>query len=64
MDIDPALTVDFIFYRVGNGKEDPSRHVKVVSSKRMGDKRDSNDPTIMGSDHFPIVSEFEIYPLL
>lgn len=65
MDTDPALTLDFIFFRVSkDGKEDPSRHVKVISSKMMGDRRNENDPTIRGSDHFPIVSEFEIYPLL
>lgn len=64
MDTDPALTVDFIFYRVGlDGSVDPSKHIRPTFSKRMAEKHHPKDPTIHGSDHFPIVSDFEIYPL-
>jgi hypothetical protein len=44
MDTDPPLTVDFIFYRVGKGEQDPEKHVKVVNSARMGAVADPNDP--------------------
>jgi hypothetical protein len=64
MDTDPPLTVDFIFYRVGtDGSSDPSKHIKPIISKRMAEKHHPQDPTIHGSDHFPIVTDFEIFPL-
>ena len=64
MDRDPPLTVDFIFYRVGKDiQTDPSKHIKPTHSKKMAEKHHPEDPTIHGSDHFPIVTEFEIYPL-
>jgi endonuclease/exonuclease/phosphatase family metal-dependent hydrolase len=64
MDTDPALVCDFIFYRVGKGEyESTDKHIKVVNSMRMGDQPDKNDPTIYGSDHFSIVSQFVILPL-
>jgi len=52
MDTDPPETYDFIFYK-GEG-------IKVISSKRMGENHEPGDSTLYGSDHFPIVSEFEI----
>jgi endonuclease/exonuclease/phosphatase (EEP) superfamily protein YafD len=61
MDTDPPMTLDYIFYRVGHGS-DTDTHIKVLGSKRMGDRKDENDPTILGSDHFPIATDFEIYP--
>ena len=66
MDTDPPLTVDFIFYRVGKttASKETDQHIKLLSSERMGDKCLPSDPTIYGSDHYPIVSEFEIYPSL
>ncbi len=65
MDTDPPLTVDFIFYRVGKGKNkgDLDNHIKILKSTRMGAMKDPNDSTICGSDHFSIVSEFVIHPL-
>jgi hypothetical protein len=64
MDTDPPLTVDFIFFRVGHGKvDDAKKHLNVISSQRMGEKESDTDPTIKGSDHFPIVTEFEILPV-
>lgn len=64
MDTDPAICVDFIFYRVGHGNaKDVFSPIKVVNSTRMGDRHLPTDPTIYGSDHFPIVTEFEIHPL-
>jgi endonuclease/exonuclease/phosphatase (EEP) superfamily protein YafD len=56
MDRDPACCLDYIFYK-GLG-------VKAVRSDMMGGKCDQTDPTIYGSDHFPIVTEFEISNLL
>lgn len=58
MDTDPALTVDFIFFRIGTS----GKHIKVLSSVRLGEKPHPEDPTIYGSDHYPIVTEFEIFP--
>ena len=52
MDTDPPGIFDFIFYR-GEG-------IKVINSKRMGENHEPLDKTIYGSDHFAIVSEFEI----
>lgn len=52
MDTDPAACLDFIFYK-GKG-------IRPISSVRLGDKPEPKDPTIYGSDHYPIVSEFEI----
>jgi hypothetical protein len=65
MDTDPAITVDFIFVRVGKSttKVNPGHHIKLLESKRMGDKEHPSDPTIKGSDHFSIVSEFDILSL-
>ncbi len=63
MDTDPPLTVDFVFYRVGLGKTESLKHIKPIKSHKMAARCDPNDPTIHGSDHFPIVTEFEIYPI-
>ena len=64
MDRDPPLTVDFIFYRVGKDiQTDPSKHIRPTNSKRMAEKHHPGDPTIHGSDHFPIITDFEIHPL-
>ena len=63
MDRDPPLTVDFIFYRVGKEGIDPAKHIKPFLSRRMAERHHPEDPTIHGSDHFPIVTDFEIYPL-
>ena len=52
MDTDPPGTLDFIWYR--------GRGVKVLDVQKMGDKHDLKDPTIYGSDHYPLVAEFEI----
>ena len=61
MDPDPPCTVDYIFYRGGKIKTSPeSSRVKLIYSKVMGDKHDPSDHTIYGSDHYPLVAEFEI----
>jgi hypothetical protein len=55
MDTDPAETFDFIWFK-GSG-------VTVHSSQRMGGRHAPDDATIYGSDHFSLVSEFEISTL-
>ena len=64
MDTDPPLAVDFIFYRVGiTAKGDIEKHIKIVKSQRMGEMKAPTDPTLCGSDHFSILSDFVIHPL-
>jgi endonuclease/exonuclease/phosphatase family metal-dependent hydrolase len=55
MDPDPPCTVDYIFYREGQGQQ-----VELTYAKLMGDSPDPKDPTIYGSDHFPLIADFEI----
>jgi endonuclease/exonuclease/phosphatase (EEP) superfamily protein YafD len=58
MDTDPPCTVDYIFYRLGKGM--PVDSVQLKYAKVMGDSHDPADHTIYGSDHYPLVAEFEI----
>lgn len=51
MDLDPPASLDFIFYK-GTG-------VKVLTCSRMGERHEPSDSTIYGSDHFPLVANFE-----
>lgn len=53
MDTDPAGTLDFIWFK--------GDRIEVISSERKGEKPDPNDATIYGSDHFALVTEFEIH---
>lgn len=64
MDNDPPCTVDYIFYRMGR-ISNPSvsdtilPRVRLTNAKIMGDRHDPNDLTLYGSDHYPLVAEFE-----
>jgi len=55
MDIDPPGTLDFIWYK--------GQRITVKGSYRLGDKCDPKDPTIYGSDHYPLITDFEISSL-
>ena len=55
MDTDPEGTFDYIFYK-GPG-------ASVITSQMLGGRHEANDPTIYGSDHFSLVTEFEISTL-
>lgn len=54
MDTDPPCTVDYIFYREGTSP------VRLAFARVMGDEHLAGDHTIYGSDHLPVVAEFEI----
>lgn len=58
MDTDPPCTVDYIFYRPGKGMAPDA--VKLKYAKVMGDAHDPEDHTIYGSDHLPLVAEFDL----
>jgi mRNA deadenylase 3'-5' endonuclease subunit Ccr4 len=58
MDSDPPSTVDYIFYREGKGTSSKLA-VRLVHAKLMGHSHLPQDHTIFGSDHFPLVAEFE-----
>ena len=54
MDLDPPCTVDYIFYRDGGAMSS-----RLTLAKLMGDSHLPSDHTIYGSDHFPLIAEFE-----
>ena len=61
MDPDPPCTVDYIFYRGGGVSTSTGGPiVKLTHAKVMGDSHDPYDHTIYGSDHLPLIADFEI----
>jgi len=67
-DTDPPCTVDYIFYRPGKQHMESSAtsaavelpRISLTYAKLMGDRHDPEDNTLYGSDHYPLVAEFEI----
>jgi hypothetical protein len=72
IDTDPPCTVDYIFYRPGHQNHASSSatsaglqvpRIRLTMANVMGHSHDPKDSTLYGSDHFPLVAEFEISPL-
>ena len=59
MDTDPPCTVDYIFYRSGKSNTATIPQVRLTFAKVMGDEHAPGDNTLYGSDHYPLVAEFE-----
>jgi endonuclease/exonuclease/phosphatase family metal-dependent hydrolase len=59
MDPDPPCTVDYIFYKDGGCVPNANASVKLTFAKVMGDRHAPEDNTLYGSDHFPLIADFE-----
>ena len=60
---EPPCTVDYIFYRDGKHTSASNLNhprIRLTNSKVMGDKHEAGDNTLYGSDHYPLVADFEI----
>jgi endonuclease/exonuclease/phosphatase family metal-dependent hydrolase len=63
VDEDPPCTVDYIFYRTGRQQSTAPifiPRVRIIQAKVMGERHDPEDNTLYGSDHYPLMAEFEI----
>ena len=59
MDTDPPCTVDYIFYRNGQSGEQVVPRVRLTMARVMGEKHEIGDDTLYGSDHYPLIADFE-----